>query len=304
MKEKLVILTGPTGVGKTSISLGLARELNGEIISADSMQIYRNLDIGTAKIREDEMENIPHHLLSIVDPREYFSVADFKDLAVEKIHEINSRGKIPIVVGGTGLYINSLVYNLDFHKTKANLEYREYLEKLLEEKGLKFLYELLLEKDPEAASNTDSTNPNRVIRALEIVESGGKKFVEKLRDENKDYDLLMIGLTQDREKLYEKINLRVDKMFEEGLLEEVKSVLEYTPKDAQSLKAIGYRELIDYLEGSTDFNRAVELIKQHSRNYAKRQLTWFRRDERIKWFDIDLESREDILNYARSYYGI
>lgn len=298
--ENLVIITGPTGIGKTELSLELAKKYKGEIISSDSMQIYKKLNIGTAKIDLNNT-SIPHHMIDIIEPSDNFTVADFKNSAKKIIADINNRNGLPFLVGGTGLYINSLVYNLDFTETEPDYEYRYELREILEEEGSEFLYEKLQEQDRDMAEKIHKNNGQRIIRALEILKSGNKKG-DNFREENKDYNLIYIGLNMDRSKLYEKINQRVDKMIDLGLVDEVKNLLdEGLDKNSQSLKAIGYKEVISYLDGEIDFDEMVDLIKKNSRHYAKRQLTWFRRDERIKWFDRESDTiLPDIENYIDS----
>ena len=298
--ENLVIITGPTGIGKTELSLDLAKKYRGEIISSDSMQIYKKLNIGTAKIDLDKT-SIPHHMIDIIDPSDNFTVADFKNEAKKIITDINNRGGLPFLVGGTGLYINSLVYNLDFTETEPDYEYRDELREILEEEGGEFLYEKLQDQDRDMAEKIHKNNGQRIIRALEILKSGNKKG-DNFRQENKDYNLIYIGLNMDRAKLYEKINQRVDKMIDLGLVDEVKNLLdEGLDKNSQSLKAIGYKEVIAYLDDEMNFDEMVDLIKKNSRHYAKRQLTWFRRDDRIKWFDRESDTLLlDIENYIES----
>lgn len=298
--ENLVIITGPTGIGKTELSLDLAKKYRGEIISSDSMQIYKKLNIGTAKIDLDKT-SIPHHMIDIIDPSDNFTVADFKNEAKKIITDINNRGGLPFLVGGTGLYINSLVYNLDFTETEPDYEYRDELREILEEEGSEFLYEKLQDQDRDMAEKIHKNNGQRIIRALEILKSGNKKG-DNFRQENKDYNLIYIGLNMDRAKLYEKINQRVDKMIDLGLVDEVKNLLdEGLDKNSQSLKAIGYKEVIAYLDDEMNFDEMVDLIKKNSRHYAKRQLTWFRRDDRIKWFDRESDTLlSDIENYIDS----
>lgn len=298
--ENLVIITGPTGIGKTELSLELAKKYKGEIISSDSMQIYKKLNIGTAKIDLNKT-SIPHHMIDIIEPSDNFTVADFKNSTKKIITDINNRGGLPFLVGGTGLYINSLVYNLDFTETEPDYEYRDELREILEEEGSEFLYEKLQDQDRDMAEKIHKNNGQRIIRALEILKSGNKKG-DNFREENKDYNLIYIGLNMDRAKLYEKINQRVDKMIDLGLVDEVKNLLdEGLDKKSQSLKAIGYKEVISYLDGEIDFDEMVDLIKKNSRHYAKRQLTWFRRDKRIKWFDRESDTiLSDIENYIDS----
>ena len=298
--ENLVIITGPTGIGKTELSLELAKKYKGEIISSDSMQIYKKLNIATAKIDLDKT-SIPHHMIDIIEPSDNFTVADFKSSATKIITDINNRGGLPFLVGGTGLYINSLVYNLDFTETEPDYEYRDELREILEEEGSEFLYEKLQDQDRNMAEKIHKNNGQRIIRALEIIKNGNKKG-DNFREENNDYNLIYIGLNMDRAKLYQKINQRVDKMIDLGLIDEVKNLLdEGLDKNSQSLKAIGYKEVISYLDGEIDFDEMVGLIKKNSRHYAKRQLTWFRRDKRIKWFDRESDAiLSDIKNYIDS----
>lgn len=293
MKD-FIIITGPTGIGKTKISIDAAKEFNGEIISADSMQIYKHLDIGTAKVTEDEMSGIPHHLIDIVEPGEEFTVKDFRALAKEKIKEIKDRGKLPIIVGGTGFYINSLIKPFHFGNTPPVKEFREKMNKLIADEGLDSVYKLLQNENPEAASKVDPMNKNRVIRALEI----SRYKVEGQPPEVPQYDYLFIGLNTDRGVLYDRINKRVEIMVQEGLLDEVKNLCSMgISQGIRATKAIGYIEILDYLDRLITYEEAIEKIKQHSRNYAKRQLTWFRR-ENIKWFDIsDSNYENEILKY-------
>lgn len=298
--ENLIIITGPTGIGKTELSLELAKKYKGEIISSDSMQIYKKLNIGTAKIDLNKTR-IPHHMIDIIEPSDNFTVADFKNQAKKIITDINNRGGLPFLIGGTGLYINSLVYNLDFTETEPDYDYRDKLREILDQEGSEFLYEKLQDQDRAMAEKIHKNNAQRIIRALEILKSGNKKG-DNFREENKDYNLIYIGLNMDRAKLYEKINQRVDKMIDLGLVDEVKNLLdEGLDKNSQSLKAIGYKEVISYLDGIIDFDEMVDLIKKNSRHYAKRQLTWFRREKRIKWFDRESDTiLSDIENYIDS----
>jgi len=291
MKNKLFIIMGPTAVGKTTISIELARRLKGGIISADSMQIYKYMNIGTAKITKDEMKDIPHYMIDIINPDEEFTVSNYKEMATNYIKEINCRNKLPIVVGGTGLYINSLVYNLNFTGVEPNEKIRERYESIRIEKGNQYLHRLLENIDQDSANRISINDTKRIIRALEIYEVTGKSMEEynkNFRSPNEDYDLLMICLNVDRQKLYNRINTRVDLMIKEGLVNEVKSILDMGfDKNLISLQGIGYKEIIRYLENECTLDEAIEKIKQASRNYAKRQLTWFRRDNRIIWIDVD-----------------
>ncbi len=287
-KEKLAVLIGPTAVGKTKLSILLAKRFNAEIISGDSMQIYKRMDIGTAKINEEEMEGIPHHLIDIKNPEESFSAAEFQELVRSKITEITSRGKLPIIVGGTGLYIQSVIYDYQFSDAPSDEEFRKTLEERAEREGNNVIYEELLEIDPESAEKIHPNNIRRVIRALEIYHCTGKTMSQYQEKQNPEllYDMALIGLTMDRETLYDRINQRVDIMMQEGLLEEVRSLYDQGLKDCQSIQAIGYKELYDYFNGRVSFEDAVENLKQNSRRYAKRQLTWFRNKMNVEWFDM------------------
>lgn len=300
MKDKLLIITGPTAVGKTALSVDLASKLDGEIISADSMQIYRYMDIGTAKVTDDEMKGIPHHLIDIVYPDEEYTVSNYQRDATRLIGDLNRKNKLPIVVGGTGLYINSLVYKLNFVKVAPNEEIRQRYETLAEEYGNEYIHNILSEVDIESGKKIHIRDRKRIIRALEIFELTGKTMSEYNKDFRRevwDYRLSMICLNMDRSKLYERINRRVDIMIEQGLIGEVQEILNLGyDKNLVSLQGIGYKEIIDYLENRSTLDEAINRIKQGSRNYAKRQLTWFRRDKRIKWVNIDEFHNFDELN--------
>jgi tRNA dimethylallyltransferase len=287
-KKKLLVLIGPTAVGKTNLSIELAKKYNGEIVSGDSMQIYKGMDIGTAKIKPEEMGGIPHHLLDIRNPNESFSVAEFQQLVREKINEIHNRGRLPMLVGGTGLYIQSVIYDYQFSEAVSDDEFRKNLEKLAEEQGNNVIHDMLKRVDPGSAERIHANNLRRVIRALEIFHLTGKKMSEDQIEQEPEllYDVVLIGLTMDREKLYDRINLRVDLMMEEGLLQEVKSLHDKGLREAQSIQAIGYKEIYDYLDGKVTFDQAIENLKQNSRRYAKRQLTWFRNKMPVEWFDV------------------
>lgn len=283
-----MVLIGPTAVGKTKMSIELAKAFNGEIISGDSMQIYRKMDIGTAKISSSEMEGIPHHLIDIKDPHESFSVAEFQELVRKKIIEISSRGKLPMIVGGTGLYIQSVLYDYHFSEAPSDEDFRINLEKLVEKEGSQYLHNQLVNIDPESAKKIHPHNVRRVIRALEVYHCTGKTMtdIQKMQQPELLYDAAMIGLTMDRERLYGRINKRVDLMLQEGLMNEVESFYEQGLRDCQSIQAIGYKELYEFFDGSISFENAVENLKQNSRRYAKRQLTWFHNKMDVKWFDM------------------
>ncbi|ABK61782.1 MULTISPECIES: tRNA (adenosine(37)-N6)-dimethylallyltransferase MiaA [Clostridium] len=291
MKQDLFILAGPTAVGKTDISIKLAQKLNGEIISADSMQIYKHMDIGSAKITEAEKEGIPHHLIDFVSPFDEFSVAEFKEKSKNAIKDIASRGKLPMIVGGTGFYIDSLIFNYDFANTYKDEEYREHLKNLASEHGKEYVHELLKDIDEVSYKKLYPNDLKRVIRALEVFKLTGKTISEFNKEQDIfdiPYNVYYFVLNMDRSKLYERINKRVDIMMEKGLIEEVKSLqnMGCTP-DMQSMKGIGYKEILYYLDGKLSLDEAVELIKKGSRHYAKRQLTWFRKDNRVNWIDKD-----------------
>jgi len=301
-KTPLIIIVGPTAVGKTNISVELAKHIDGEIISADSMQIYKYMNIGTAKISKSEMDGINHYLIDEVYPDENFSVSDFQIRATEYINKILDKGKLPIVVGGTGLYVNSLVYDLDFSQAISNWELRDEYLKKAEKYGNQYIYEELKNIDIESANRIHINDTKRIIRALEIYHETGKPmshFYKDFRKENNIYNIIFIGLTMDRNKLYERINERVDIMIESGLIEEVKSLLSmgYT-EDLVSMQGLGYKEIIQYLKGNYSLYEAIEILKRDSRRYAKRQLTWFRREKRINWVDVlAFEDRSQLIDY-------
>lgn len=302
MKERLVVLTGPTATGKTDSSIAVAKALGGEIISADSMQIYRYMDIGTAKISMDEMKGIPHHLIDFLDPDQEFSVAMYSERAKKLITDINKKGKLPIVVGGTGLYINSLVYDLEFGRIQPLPDYRTELEMIYKEQGGPYLLDMLKKVDDESASRLGPKDKKRIIRALEVFKATGEPLSVQggsFRKETDRYELSFYCLNMDRKKLYDRINHRVDIMMDNGLVEEVKNLLQrgYL-RELQSMQGIGYKEICQYLYGECSLNEAVDRIKQGSRNYAKRQLTWFRRDNRIKWVDVDtFDDKADLYSF-------
>ena len=296
-KIPLIILTGPTAVGKTALSIELAKKLNAEIISADSMQIYEYMDIGSAKVTNEEMDGVVHHLIDEVKPDYAFSVSEFQKRANKYIKEIADKGKSVLVTGGTGLYLNSLIYNMDFAKSNGNSKLREQLEKELEENGIDYMHEKLKSLDADAASRIHKNNTKRVIRALEVCLSGNKMqdFSNDLKY-NEEYLPIIIVLNRDRKVLYDRINKRVDIMMENGLIEEVKKLLNMGyNKDLISMQGIGYKEIVKYLEGEYTLDEAVEIIKRDSRRYAKRQITWFKRYENSKWFDLDKYDDKEIL---------
>lgn len=296
-KIPLVILTGPTAVGKTNLSIQLAKKMNMEIISADSMQIYKYMDVGSAKVTEDEMDGVKHYLIDEVTPDYSFSVSEFQERANDYINKIVEKYKLPLVTGGTGLYLNSLIYNMDFAKSDADNELREMLRVQLEENGIDYMYEKLKSLDKEAADRIHKNNTKRVIRAIEVCMSGKKMsdFSNDLKL-NEKYEPIIIVLNRDREHLYKRINKRVDIMISQGLEDEVKNLLNMGySSDLVSMQGIGYKEIIKYLNDEYTYEEAIEIIKRDSRRYAKRQLTWFRRYENAKWFDLDNYNDEKIL---------
>lgn len=298
MKEKVLVIAGPTAVGKTDLSIKLAKELNGEIISTDSMQIYKYMDIGSAKITKEEMCGVPHRMIDVVDPSTPFSVADYKEMAQKCIDDIISRGKLPILTGGTGLYINALTCNMNFTEAENDLKYRSELEELAEKHGNEYIHNMLKDIDPISYKEIHYNNRKRVIRALEVYKLTKKPFSSFNAGEefyNGPYDVTYYVLNMDREKLYNRINLRVDMMMDKGLLEECIKLKEMGYNSSvQSMQGIGYKEIFYYLENKISLNEAVEMIKQGSRNYAKRQLTWFRRDPRAIILDKDIFSEDEI----------
>lgn len=300
-QDKVVVIIGPTAVGKTKLSIELAKALNGEIISGDSMQIYRSMNIGTAKVTEEEMDGIPHYMIDIKNPEDAFSVAEFQELVRGHIADITSRGKLPIIVGGTGLYIQSVLYDYQFSDEPGDPVYRKQLEQVVEEHGVVYIHGKLEEVDPKSAKRIHPNNVRRVIRALEIFHTTGQKMSDQLEKQENEllYDVALIGLTMDRDLLYSRINLRVDIMMKQGLLEEVKRLYEERIRDCQSIQAIGYKELYEYFDGKISLEEAVNALKTNSRRYAKRQLTWFRNKMDVKWFDVTGgEKNQEILQYT------
>lgn len=302
MKQRVLVIVGPTAVGKTQLSIELAKRFNGEIISGDSMQIYKHLNIGTAKITKEEQENIPHHLLDFLSPEQTYSASMFQEMAQEKITDIINRGKLPIIVGGTGLYIEGLLDGMQFGgKSSHNPVLREQLKQRFEQEGIDVLYQELIEKDKKAAESIHPNNPRRVLRALEVMLHTGELFSNQ-KNEQDQYDYLLIGLTTDREILYDRINKRIDIMLEQGLLDEAKWLLEQDfPESTQSLKAIGYKELFPYLKGEETLEMCVDYLKQQSRRYAKRQLTWFRNRMNVQWFDVIEKGSNDVIEEVNKW---
>lgn len=281
-KPRIIIIAGPTASGKTDFSISVARAINGEIINGDAFQIYKGLNIGTAKITVHETKNIPHHLFDIRNPNETFSVSEYQELATQKIREIISRGKTPIIVGGTGLFLHSLLFGYKFGERAKNESIRTEYEELAQTKGLAYLYKLLETLDKEWANQIQPNDKKRIIRALEILRQGGKNPLNTQSEILFDCDFYCIDI--DRNTLYNRINIRVDQMIEQGLLNEIKKLLSIGVSfQSQSMQAIGYKEWKEYFESNAKLDEIVERIKQNSRNYAKRQLTWFRNKEYVKW---------------------
>lgn len=304
IKQKLIVLVGPTAVGKTKVSIEVAKAFNAEVISGDSMQVYKGMDIGTAKIRPYEMEGVPHHLLDIKEPDESFSVAEFQTAVRQKIDEIIKRGSVPLIVGGTGLYVQSVIYDYQFSEMEGDPSFRSEMEKRAAAGESAKLYKELQKIDPDSAAGIHPNNVKRVIRALEIHRLTGKKMSEKPKAQNEEllYDTVLIGLSMNREKLYKRINKRVDLMMEEGLLEEARHFYEKGIRDVQSVQAIGYKELYEHFSGKLTLDAAVDVLKKNTRRYAKRQFTWFRNKMDVTWFDMTdegehLNKTEEIIDF-------
>lgn len=294
-KKPLIILTGPTAVGKTKASIGLAKTIGGEIISADSMQVYRHMDIGSAKITKEEMADVPHYLIDVLEPEEEFHVVRFQQMAKAAMTDIYSRGKIPIIVGGTGFYIQALLYDIDFTENEGNSVYREKLEVLAKEKGAAYLHGQLAMVDPKSAEEIHANNIKRVIRALEFYHQTGQKISEhneRERQKESPYQFCYFVLNDRRECLYERIDQRVDQMIRNGLVQEVQTLKERgCTKQMVSMQGLGYKEIFSYLEGDCSLEEAVYIIKRDTRHFAKRQLTWFKRERDVIWV------QKDELNY-------
>ena len=288
-KPKILCVVGPTASGKTDYAVELALKCGGEVVSCDSMQIYKHMDIGTAKPTADEMKGVKHHMIDIIEPNESFSVARFSEMARECIDDILLRGKMPVLCGGTGLYFDSTINNINFIQMDTDEEYRKYLESAAKDFGNEYVYKILKRVDEESAESIHPNNLKRVIRALEIYKTTGKKKSELDKEQLSEplYEPEITGLMRDREVLYDRINKRVDIMMEKGLVEEVSELIKMgIDTEATSMQAIGYKEIIEYLDGKTSLSDAVDKIKRESRRYAKRQLTWFKRNEKIHWINI------------------
>ena len=296
-KPKVIVICGPTASGKTALSIELAKKINGEIISCDSMQIYKDMNIGTAKPTKEEMEGIKHYLLDYVLPTKRYSVADYKKDAENAIKEVLKKEKVPIIVGGTGLYVDSLIYNIEYPEIEFDENYRKELEKEVEEKGLENLFEEAKKVDPIAIQKISKTDKKRILRILEIYHATGKTKTEQeiiSRQNEPEYDYKVYALLWDREKLYNRINLRVDLMIENGLIEEVKSILKKYETFPTAMQGLGYKEVVQYLNGELTKEEMIEKIKQETRRYAKRQMTWFRKNKQTIWIDAENDRQNNI----------
>lgn len=287
MKQPLIVLTGPTASGKTALSIGLAKRIGGEIISADSMQVYRSMDIGSAKVTKEEMDGVPHHLIDVLEPSEDFNVVTFQKLAKEAMEKIRAAGHIPIVAGGTGFYIQALLYDIDFTENDGDMELRRKLEQTAEEEGPQVLHDMLRLVDPESADAIHQNNVKRVIRALEYFSKTGEKISlhnEEERGKESPYQFAYYVLTMGRDRLYGRIDARVDAMLQKGLVEEVRSLKEAgCTRSMVSMQGLGYKEILDYLSGELSLEEAVYILKRDTRHFAKRQLTWFKRERDVSW---------------------
>ncbi len=307
IKKPLVILTGPTAVGKTALSIALAKAIGGEIISADSMQVYRHMDIGSAKITSEEMAGVPHHLIDVLEPAQEFNVVVFQKLAKQAAGEIYSRGHIPILVGGTGFYIQALLYDIDFTENDEDTALRQSLEEQARREGPEALYERLRTVDPESCESIHAHNIKRVVRAIEFYEKTGKKISEHNREQRQNaspYNFAYFVLTDSRDRIYHRINERVDLMMAHGLVEEVRALRESgCHRDMVSMQGLGYKEILSALEGEISMEEAVYLIKRDTRHFAKRQLTWFRREKEVTWIDKTVfdQNSQNILKFMQDF---
>ena len=304
-KQKVIVISGPTASGKTKLSIEIAKKINGEIISADSMQIYKDMTIGTAKPTPEEMQGIKHYLIDFVLPNQRYSVADYNKDALKAIDEIIKKGKTPIVAGGTGLYVNSLIYGIEYSDIEVDIEYREKLEKIAKLEGIERLYEMAKEIDPEAIKNISKNDQKRICRILEIYHTTGKNKTEQEKESRKNgpkYQYLLYGITMDREKLYDRINKRVDIMINDGLIEEVQNIVKKYDEFPTAMQGLGYKEVVEYLNGITTKEEMIEKIKMETRRYAKRQLTWFKKCENIKWIN-GLDDIQNNIKIILEEYG-
>ena len=296
-KPKVIVIGGPTASGKTGLSVELAKKINGEIISADSMQIYKEMDIGTAKVTKEEMQGINHYMIDILSPNERYSVSDYKLNAEKAIEEILKKGKTPIIVGGTGLYINSLIYNINYPEIEFDAKYRNLLEERVKKEGLDILYNEAYNIDQKATEQISKNDKKRIIRILEIYKETGKTKTEleiESRKQEPKYDYKVFAINMDREILYDRINRRVDIMFEQGLIEEVKNIYNKYEKFPTAMQGLGYKEVVEYLNGNYTYEEMEEKIKMESRRYAKRQITWFKAIEGIIWLDGQKDKQNNI----------
>ena len=287
-KPKVIVICGPTASGKTALSIELAKKINGEIVSCDSMQIYKDMDIGTAKPTIEEMQGIKHYMLDFVSPDERYSVADYKKQAKQAIREIIEKGKVPIVVGGTGLYVDSLIYEIEYQDIEFDEKYRKQLEERSKKEGLEVLYNEAKKIDPEAITKISPNDKKRILRILEIYNATGKNKTEQDRESRKnevEFDYKVYAISWDREKLYDRINQRVDIMIDQGLIEEVQKIYSKYNKFPTAMQGLGYKEVLEYLEGKCNKQEMIDKIKQETRRYAKRQLTWFRKNKQTIWLD-------------------
>lgn len=300
MKKPLIVLTGPTAVGKSKTSIKLAKAINGEIISADSMQVYKHMDIGTAKISPKEMDGVKHYLIDILEPKDEFNIVKFKEYAKKAMAEIYEKNKIPIIVGGTGFYIQSILYDIEFEDSKEDTGYRDKLEDLAQEKGRLYVHTKLAQVDPESGEKIHPNNLKKVIRALEYYKKTGQKISEHnkvQRQRQSPYNYAYFVLNDERENIYKRINARVDQMVEAGLINEVKDLLDSgCTRDMVSMQGLGYKEIISHLQGDSDLEDAIYTLKRDTRHFAKRQLTWFKREKEVMWINKDqLEYDEDLI---------
>ena len=287
-KPKVIVICGPTASGKTALSIELAKKINGEIISCDSMQIYKYMDIGTAKPTLEEQKEVKHHLIDFVEPNQRYSVAEYKKDAEKSIEEILSKGKTPIIVGGTGLYVDSLIYGIEYPEIELDEEYRKQLEKEIEEKGLESLYNKAKEIDSKAMEKISPNDKKRIMRVVEIYKATGKTKTEQeieSRTHEVKYDYKVFAIKMDREKLYERINKRVDLMVKKGLIEEVQNILKKYDKFPTAMQGLGYKEVVEYLDGKTTKEEMIDKIKMQTRRYAKRQITWFKKNKQTIWIE-------------------
>lgn len=303
-KPKVIVICGPTASGKTSLSISLAKKINGEIVSCDSMQIYKEIDIGSAKPTVEEMQEIKHYLVDFVSPEKRYSVSEYKEDASKAIEEIINKGKTPIIVGGTGLYLNSLIYNIQYNEMEVDLNYRRELEKEAEEYGLEVLYNRAKEIDPEAMEKVSANDKKRITRVLEIYNATGRNKTELEKKSRKEvpYNYLIFGINMERSILYDRINKRVDIMLEQGLIEEVKNLINKYSNMPTAMQGLGYKEVKEFLDGNISKEEMIEKIKMETRRYAKRQITWFKRIENIIWLD-GLNKTEENVNSIMEVYG-